>query len=217
MNILELKDVSKSYDGRSIMENIDISIPEKSFVSIVGKSGSGKSTLLNMIGLLESVDSGSIKIKGEEIPKINSRRATTLRRNTINYLFQSYALINDISVRENLMIAMEFVELSKSEKLKQIDEVLEELDILLLRDKKVNTLSGGEQQRVAMARCILKPCELVLADEPTGSLDEKMADIVFDMMKNLRDKYGKTVVLVTHDTRLADKTDFKIDLDILSK
>ena len=217
MNILELKNVNKSYDGRKIIDNLTISIPENSLVAITGKSGSGKSTILNMIGLLESIDSGSIKINGNSIPNINSSKATMLRRNTINYLFQSYALISDITVLDNLMVAMEFLDLSKKEKNDKIDKVLKDLDIFILKNKKVNTLSGGEQQRVALARCILKPGNLILADEPTGSLDPKMAEIVFELIKYLRDKYNKTVIIVTHDISLADKADFIVDLSEMKK
>ena len=133
MNIIELKNVSKSYDGRKIIDNLTISIPENSLVAITGKSGSGKSTILNMIGLLESIDSGSIKINGNNIPNINSSKATMLRRKTINYLFQSYALISDITVWDNLMIAMEFLDLSKKEKNDEIDKVLRDLDIFILK------------------------------------------------------------------------------------
>ena len=217
MNILELKNVNKSYDGRKIIDNLTISIPENSLVAITGKSGSGKSTILNMIGLLESIDSGSIKINGNSIPNINSSKATMLRRNTINYLFQSYALISDITVLDNLMVAMEFLDLSQKEKNDKIDKVLKDLDIFILKNKKVNTLSGGEQQRVALARCILKPGNLILADEPTGSLDPKMAEIVFELIKYLRDKYNKTVIIVTHDISLANKADFIVDLSEMKK
>ena len=217
MNILELKNVNKSYDGRKIIDNLTISIPENSLVAITGKSGSGKSTILNMIGLLESIDSGSIKINGNSIPNINSSKATMLRRKTINYLFQSYALISDITVLDNLMVAMEFLDLSKKEKNDKIDKVLKDLDIFILKNKKVNTLSGGEQQRVALARCILKPGNLILADEPTGSLDPKMAEIVFELIKYLRDKYNKTVIIVTHDISLANKADFIVDLSEMKK
>ena len=213
MNILELKNVSKSYNGRKIINNFTISILEKSIVSIIGKSGSGKSTILNMIGMLEKVDSGEIKINGKKLPSINSSLAMKLRRDNINYLFQSFALINDIKVIDNLLIAMEFLDISKKEKLHLIDNVLNELDIFDLKNKIVNTLSGGEQQRVAIARCILKPGNLILADEPTGSLDPMMSEKVFSLIKNLRDKYGKTIIIVTHDMNLANKTDKIINLN----
>ena len=215
MNILELDSVNKKFGNRHIIRDLTFSVPENSIIAIVGKSGSGKSTILNMIGMLESVDSGVIKIKGKKIPSINSNKAVLIRRNIINYLFQSFALINDITVEENLYIAMEFTDLSKKEKNKLIDKILGELEIKHLRNKKVNTLSGGEQQRVALARCILKPGDLILADEPTGSLDNKMADIVFDLIKKLRDEYGKTIILVTHNLEIANQADMIIDISNL--
>ena len=163
--------------------------------------------------MLEKVDSGEIKINGKKLPSINSSLAMKLRRDSINYLFQSFALINDIKVVDNLLIAMEFLDISKKEKIHLIDNVLNELDIFDLKTKIVNTLSGGEQQRVAIARCILKPGNLILADEPTGSLDPIMSEKVFNLIKNLRDKYGKTIIIVTHDMNLANKTDKIINLN----
>lgn len=207
MNILELSNINKSFGNRHIIKNFSLSIPQKSVIALMGKSGAGKSTLLNMIGLLESVDSGVIKLKGKKLPSINSHKATLIRRNTINYLFQSYALINDMTVKENMYIAMEFRNLGKGKKDKLIKNTLEELEIGHLLNEKINTLSGGEQQRVALARCILKPGELILADEPTGSLDKEMASIVFKLIKNLRDKYEKTVIIVTHDIELGRQCD----------
>ena len=215
MNILELDSVNKRFGDRHIIKDLTFSVPENSIIAIVGKSGSGKSTILNMIGMLESVASWVIKIRGKKIPSINSHKAVLIRRNIINYLFQSFALINDITVEENLYIAMEFMDLSKKEKNKLIDKILRELEIKHLTNKKVNTLSGGEQQRVALARCILKPGDLILADEPTGSLDNKLADIVFDLIKKLRDEYGKTIILVTHNLEIANQADMIIDISNL--
>lgn len=214
-NILEIHNLNKSYQNRQIIKDLNFVVPEKSIVAIVGKSGSGKSTVLNMIGLLETIDSGTIKIRDEILPKINSVKATQLRRNMINYLFQSYALINDISVMDNLLIAMEFVKESKKIKLQKIKKVLQDLGILPLKNKIVNTLSGGEQQRVALARCVLKPGDLILADEPTGSLDPQMSQVVFEMIKELRDTYHKSVIVVTHDMEIAQKADTIIELETI--
>lgn len=210
--LVEIKNLSKSYGDRIIFNDINITIDEGEFLSIVGPSGCGKSTLLNMIGLLEEYDSGDIKISGKKIPPINSSKAVKVRRDKINYLFQSYALINDMTVIQNLLIAMKFLELSKKEKLKRIKEVLEYVKLYELRNQKVNTLSGGEQQRVAIARTILKPGDIILADEPTGALDSETADIVFSLIRELSTKYGKTIIMVTHSEELAGKTDRIIDL-----
>lgn len=133
-----------------------------------------------------------------------------LRRNMINYLFQSFALISDISVKENLYIAMEFLDLSNKEKDKVIKNILDELGIYGLLNEKISSLSGGEKQRVALARCILKPGKLILADEPTGFLDHDTAIRVMDIIKKLRDDYDKTIIIVTHDIEIAKQCDYII-------
>jgi len=212
MRVVEVKNLSKSFGKRKIINNLSFDIYQGELVALVGKSGCGKSTLLNMIGLLDMPTTGYIRLIGELQPKIKSKKATLLRRNTINYLFQSYALISNLSVRDNLFLAMKFTTLRKEEKNNQINEVLAWLGISYLVDDKVNTLSGGEQQRVALARSILKPGQLILADEPTGSLDPQMTDIVFNLIKEMRDKYGKTIIMVTHNLLLAEKADRIINL-----
>lgn len=212
MNKIEFINVSKNYGHRNIIKGFSFSAKEKEIISIIGPSGSGKSTLLNMLGMLETIDGGKILIDGQELPKINSKKATQLRRNKINYLFQSFALISNETVEKNLLIAMHYVNISKKEKKEHINEVLKKLGIFNLKKMQCNTLSGGEQQRVALARCILKPGDIVLADEPTGSLDPKMGDTVFAMLKDLRNSFGKTILIVTHDMSLAEQTDRQIEL-----
>lgn len=213
MSIIEVNSLCKSYNNRKIIDNLSFSVKEKSITAIIGESGCGKSTLLNMIGMLETIDKGTIHIYGKLLPKINSNNATKLRRNTINYLFQSFALITDKTVVENLLLAMNFVDISKKDKIIRINKILKQLNIYHLKNDKVNTLSGGEQQRVALARCILKPGDIILADEPTGSLDNKMADVVFNLLKVLRDEYNKTIIIVTHDMNLAQQSDCVIRLN----
>ena len=128
-----------------------------------------------MIGLLDNIDSGKILINGKILPKVNSRSAVNYRKNVINYLFQSNALISTSSVKDNLMLAMNFTNFSKEEKEKKIKETLRFVGLENRLDSKVNELSGGEQQRIAIVRAILKPGDIILADEPTGSLDPDMA------------------------------------------
>lgn len=211
-NAIEIKNISKKYGKRIIFSNLNINIEEGKMIALVGPSGCGKSTLLNMIGLLESYDNGEIKILGKELPKIESRAATLIRRNTINYLFQSFALINDITVCDNLFLAMNFMNLSNKEKSNKIDKMLEQVNLIHVKNELVNTLSGGEQQRVALARTILKPGNIILADEPTGSLDSASANNAFALIKSLCDHYGKTVLMVTHNPDLANKAHRVIDL-----
>ena len=204
---IEVLNITKKFGKRYIFKNLNLSVEDGEFIAIVGQSGCGKSTLLNMIGLLEEFNSGTIKIKGIEIPKIESKAATNLRRNTINYLFQSFALINDMTVYQNLMLAMKFLNITDKEKDKKIIEILKKVKLEELKDEKVNTLSGGEQQRVALARTILKPGDIILADEPTGSLDSVSAEIVFNLIKDLSKQYKKTVLMVTHNKDLANRAD----------
>ena len=213
MKHIELNNISKSYGNRKIIDKLSFFIDEKEIVAIVGKSGSGKSTILNMIGLLETYDGGEILLKEKRLPDLNSKEATLLRRNEINYLFQTNALISEKTVRENLMLAMEYIDINDEEKSKKISEVLDRLDILDIIDQKANTVSGGEAQRVALARCILKPGDLILADEPTGSLDPKMSDKVFSLLLGLRNDYNKTILVVTHDMDIAKKCDRIIDIN----
>lgn len=210
---IEILKVTKKFGKRFIFRDLNLSIERGEFVAIVGASGCGKSTLLNMIGLLESIDAGQITLNGKEIPKIESKKATLLRRNTINYLFQSFALITDMTIYQNLFIAMNFLDITDKEKDIKIDKILEKVNLKELKNEKVNTLSGGEQQRVALARTILKPGDIILADEPTGSLDSATAEIVFDLIKDLSKQYKKTVIMVTHNKVLANKADRIINLE----
>ncbi|MBW9158959.1 ABC transporter ATP-binding protein [Clostridium tagluense] len=209
---IEVLNVTKKFGKRYIFKNLNLSVEEGEFISIVGPSGCGKSTLLNMIGLLESIDAGQIKLKGKEIPKIKSNQSTMLRRNTINYLFQSFALINDMTIYHNLFLAMKFSNITTKEKDTRIEEILKKVHLEKVKDEKVNTLSGGEQQRVALARTILKPGDIILADEPTGSLDSAAAEIAFNLIKDLSKQYRKTVMMVTHSKHLANQTDRIINI-----
>lgn len=205
MEAIKINHLTKKFGDRIVFENLNLEIPERSIISIVGKSGSGKSTLLNMIGLLEDFEIGSIELFGNTLPKINSSKATQIRRNKISYLFQSYALINDMTVTQNLLLSLHFTDLSTNEKKNKLDLVLDELELNHLKKSKINTLSGGEQQRVALARAILKPSQLILCDEPTGALDHQLASKIYDNIELLRDEYNKTVLIVTHDLELAQK------------
>lgn len=215
MPTISVRQLSKYYGTKRVIENISFDISDREFVALIGPSGSGKSTLLNLIGLLETVDEGTITIDGEILPQVNSKKATYLRRNVLNYLFQSNALIPNESVGDNLMLALHYTNLTKEEKDKKIKTVLSKVHMESFLESRINELSGGEQQRIAIARAILKPGELILADEPTGSLDPQMAQKAFELLKLLRDEYGKTIILVTHNMDQAQQCDRIIDLERL--
>ena len=182
MSRISVQNVSKQFGSREIFKDLSFDIEENEFVALVGPSGSGKSTILNMIGLLDAVDSGKILINGKVLPKVNSQSAVHYRRNVINYLFQSNALISTSSVKDNLMLAMTFSNFSRQEKEQRIKETLEFVGLQNRLNSKINELSGGEQQRIAIVRAILKPGDIVLADEPTGSLDPEMSQKAFDLI-----------------------------------
>ena len=212
MYAVEVKNVTKTYGSRTLFNQIRLSVNEGELVAVTGPSGCGKSTLLNMIGALESWDQGEIRIFGRPVPKPDSRKATLFRRNVINYLFQSFALVTDLTVAQNLMLAMHFVRISQKEKELRINRILEAVHLRKLKNAPINTLSGGEQQRVALARTMLKPGKLILADEPTGALDEQSAQISFDLLKGLCRQYKKTVIMVTHSTALARQADRVVEI-----
>lgn len=211
MGIIEFKNIKKSYNNHKILDDFSFEIIEGEMVAITGESGSGKSTILNIIGLLEKVDVGSYIIDRQENIKISSRKATKVLREKINYLFQNFALIEEETVSYNLQLALKYVKVNKKEKEEMIKSALEQVGLKDYQDKKVYELSGGEQQRVSIARCILKPCKIVLADEPTGSLDKNNVALVLDLLKKLN-KQGKTIIIVTHDDFVASECSRIINL-----
>lgn len=211
MGIVKLERVSKSYGRNKVLENISLDIKKGEMVAIVGNSGKGKSTLLNIIGLIEDFDSGLLTIDSEVSIRINSLKATKLLREKISYLFQNFALIDNETVEDNLILALKYVKLSKGDKKDKIKEALKNVDLSGYEKRKIYELSGGEQQRVAIARIMLKPCEIILADEPTGSLDEENRNIIFKLLKKINDS-GKTLIIVTHDKYIAKECDRIINL-----
>lgn len=209
---LQVDALNKSFGSNTVLHNISFEIESGESVALVGPSGCGKSTLLNIIGLLETLDSGTVNLEGRTYPSINSKKATLMRRTEINYLFQSFALINDWKVSKNLLLALQYTKLSKQEQERLIRTALENYGIGEKFDAVVNELSGGEKQRVAIARAMIKPGNLILADEPTGSLDKAMATIVIDSLLDSVHANHKTLLMVTHDMGIAQRCDRIIEL-----
>lgn len=202
MSQITLNGIRKQFGDHVIFENFNLQVEQGEMIALCGQSGCGKSTLLNMIGLLETPDDGQLEIDGVLNPKPNSKRATLLARNTIGYLFQNYALVDNMTVDKNLDIALEYVKESKQAKKELKQKALEQVGIADKINSKVYELSGGEQQRVAIARLMLKPCSIILADEPTGSLDPDNRDIVIDLLKHFNSQ-GKTILIATHDSNVS--------------
>lgn len=211
MSAIKVEGLNKSFGDHQVLKNISFEVQDNSIVAITGPSGCGKSTLLNILGLIEKMDSGYVSILGKENVRLNSREALMMRRNIIGYVFQDFALCENDTVEYNLKLALKYSKIKKRDIEKEIDNVLLKIGLPNVKKQKVCTLSGGEQQRVALARVLLKPCKIVLADEPTGNLDEDNKRIVFDLFKMLKND-GKTVIIVTHDHDLACKCDYTIQL-----
>ncbi len=203
--------IQKKFRSRTALSTVDLRVQPSEVVAVTGPSGSGKSTLLNILGLLEPVETGSLSLFGKSAPSVGSPRATRLRRTRLGYLFQNYALIDNQTVEANLKIAQAYVQGRTATLAKARAQALEQVDLPEVHNRKVYELSGGEQQRVALARLLLKPCQLVLADEPTGSLDPVNRDIVLDLLKALSEQ-GKSVIIVTHDDAVVGRCDREVVL-----
>lgn len=211
MEIIRLENIVKKYDNHTIINHLNLSIKENEMVAIMGESGSGKSTLLNIIGLIETIDEGKYFLYDKENIKVNSKEAIMMIRNHINYLFQNFALLDDDTIENNLLIGLEYTNYSKKEKTELIQEVLKKVKLDHSLKTKVSSLSGGEQQRLAIARIILKQGDIILADEPTGALDEKNKKVVLKLLKELHQE-GKTIIIVTHDIEVGNSCDRIVQL-----
>lgn len=195
MTIIKLKNVTKEFEGRNIFDDFNLSIEKGEFLGISGKSGAGKSTLLNIIGLLENCE-GDVILKGKKYSDVNSKSARKVLEKDIGYLFQNFALIDDFTVYENLNII--FDNKNKRERRTVMNQELNKLGLEDVLDKPIYQLSGGEQQRVAIVRLILSKNDIILADEPTGSLDTENSNLILNQLKKLNSE-GKTIVMVSHD------------------
>lgn len=198
--ICRLNNISKFFGSKVILKDFSLNVNKGDFICIVGKSGTGKSTLINMMGLLEKPNEGSIDMLGFTNVLPNTKLSQKLLRNNIGFLFQSFALIDDKTVSYNLDIAsINKNKLTKDKK----QAILDKLEINVSLKEKVYNLSGGEQQRLALARILIKDCDIIFADEPTGSLDAENSDIVLNILKQLNQN-GKTIITVSHDLTIKD-------------
>ena len=203
---LEITGIRKSFgagDSRvEVLKGIDLSIEKGEFCVLLGPSGSGKSTLLNIIGGIDTPDSGDISIRGEKMADMNERRLTLYRRKHLGYIFQMYNLIPNLTVRENIEVGAYL-----SDKPLEIDQLLHTLGLFEHRRKLPNQLSGGQQQRCAIGRAIVKNPDILLCDEPTGALDYNTSKDILTLIETVNQKYGNTVIMVTHNDPLRQMAD----------
>ncbi|MBQ4512424.1 MAG: ABC transporter ATP-binding protein [Anaerolineaceae bacterium] len=209
MSLLELHGISKIYGDLKALDNINFSIDNGEWVAIMGPSGSGKSTMMNIIGCMDKPTLGQVLLDGKDISKLTKKELTEIRRDKIGLIFQQFHLVNYLTAVENVMVAQYYHSIPDEK------EALEALDRVGLKERAYHLpsqLSGGEQQRVCIARALINHPEIVLADEPTGNLDEANENIVLDIFQQLHNE-GTTLVVVTHDPEVGDVAQRVITLD----
>lgn len=214
--MIEMKNIYKSFgkdhNERKIFENFSFTISKGDMVAIMGKSGSGKTTLLNIIGGLESIDKGTYLFNGKDVSRFSEKELLKFRRKNISFIFQNFALINEYSVMDNILLPLKYRYRNiDKEKLDGARELLDKLDIGYVCDQKIDNLSGGEKQRIAIARSLISNTNVILADEPTGALDEKSGYMIMELFKQMKN-IGKTIIIVTHDIDVAKKCDYIINI-----
>ena len=210
--MIDIKDVRKSFGNLNVLKGITLHIDKGEVVSIVGPSGAGKTTLLQIIGTLDKADSGEICIDGKEISRMSKKQLSNFRNTHIGFVFQFHQLLPEFTALENIMIPAYIAGKSRSEAKKRAMELLDFMGLTDRATHKPNELSGGEKQRVAVARALVNNPAVILADEPSGSLDSKNKAELHQLFFDLRDKFGQTFVIVTHDEELASITDRTIHL-----
>ncbi|WP_440131496.1 ABC transporter ATP-binding protein [Desertivirga arenae] len=209
--MIQLTNIDKIYRTKTIetiaLNKVNLEIERGEFVAVMGPSGCGKSTLLNIIGLLDSPTSGELSIGGQQLNSFNNKKLAAFRNFKLGFIFQSFHLINDLSVVDNVELPLLYREgVSGSERRKRALEALEKVGLRARTKHYPSQLSGGQRQRVAIARAIVGKPEIILADEPTGNLDSQMGEEVMNIMLNLNKTEGTTIVMVTHDEHMASKT-----------
>ena len=210
--MIEIKNIHKSFGQLEVLKGIDLSIKKGEIVSIVGPSGAGKTTLLQIIGTLDKPNEGEVMINDTNISNLSNNKLSDFRNQHIGFVFQFHQLLPEFTALENIMIPAFIGGISKSVAKQKAEELLEFMQLKDRAHHKPNELSGGEKQRVAVARALINNPEVILADEPSGSLDSKNKRELHQLFFDLRDKYGQTFVIVTHDEELASITDRTIHL-----
>lgn len=210
MSIIHLRNVNKTYQGAQplhVLKGIDLDIERGEFVSIMGQSGSGKSTLLNILGILDNYDSGEYLLNDVPIWNLSETRAAEYRNKMIGFIFQSFNLIGFKTAVENVELPLFYQGVGRKKRHQMALEYLDKLGLLPWADHYPNEMSGGQKQRVAIARALITKPQIILADEPTGALDSKTSVEVMDLLKDLHDREKMTIVVVTHESGVANETD----------
>lgn len=215
--ILKLENIEKKYSGSveelHIINNLNLTVEEGEFISILGRSGSGKSTLLNIIGLLDRADNGKIFIGGQEVETLSESERDTIKNQMIGFVFQFHYLLPEFTALENVMLPALLNNFSQRGEIeKRALELLERVGLGERKDHKPAQLSGGEKQRVAIARALINSPKILLADEPTGNLDEETSEMIFKILKDINKNEKQSIIVVTHSKDLAEISDKQLYL-----
>lgn len=208
--IIELKNITKTYKNGvefRALDNVNLRIKRGEFVAIVGPSGSGKSTLMNLIGLLDTPSSGTILIDGNDVTEISDKARSSMRNRMLGFVFQYHHLLPDFTALENVSMPLLIAGKSRKEAMGIAEKLLKEVGLGDRMDHQPGELSGGQNQRVAVARALSCSPAIVLGDEPTGNLDTKTGDIVYELLRRLNKEYNQTFIVVTHNEEMASKAD----------
>jgi putative ABC transport system ATP-binding protein len=214
--IFELQDIWKIYKMKGVetdaLRGASLKIRKGEYVALLGPSGSGKSTLMHIMGCLDTPTKGRVFVEGREVSELSDDDLAKIRREKIGFVFQAYNLISGLTAKENISLPMRFSGYGRSEAQKKATELLKKVGLEKRMDHKPNELSGGEQQRVAIARSLVNDPDAILADEPTGNLDTKSGREIFELLEELHKKTGKTIIVVTHDINLAKRAHREIKI-----
>lgn len=210
--MIQLKNITKSFGSLQVLRDIDLSVEEGQVVSIVGPSGAGKTTLLQIMGTLDKADGGQVIINGQDISALNQKKLSRFRNKHLGFVFQFHQLLPEFTALENIMIPAFIGGADKKEAEERARELLQFMGLADRATHKPNELSGGEKQRVAVARALVNHPDVIMADEPSGSLDSQNKEELHKLFFDLRDKYGQTFIIVTHDESLATLTDRTIHM-----
>ena len=210
--MIEVKNIRKSFGTLEVLKGVDLTVEKGEIVRIIGKSGAGKTTLLQIIGTLDNPDSGSVLIDGVDVFALKEKELADFRNRHIGFIFQFHQLLPEFTTLENVMMPAMIARMSEKEAEKRATQLLQELGMAERLTHKPNQLSGGEKQRVAAARAMMMSPDVILADEPSGSLDESNKKELHKLLMQMREQYGQTIIIVTHDKELAEISDRVIEI-----
>lgn len=210
--MIKLQNISKSFPNTDCLRNVNLEVADGEFVCIMGPSGSGKTTLLNIIGLLDAPNEGNCMIDGKDVYKLTDKERTIYRREHLGFIFQAYNLIDEMSIGENVELPLKLLGMPRNMYKSKTRDILRELGISHRLNMYPAEISGGQQQRAAIARAVIAHPKLILADEPTGNLDSKQGQEVMELLCKLHKQLGITIIMVTHNRRDADYADRIVEL-----